>query len=651
MVSMPRHFQSRNSDDDARLPNFLFDDKLIPIITNSRDEISMLKNRGRNASPYPAMAYPKSPETIHRVLNNSTINEDDEIDEEEILTSPKDDLSLNERIDEFSKRHLMTKSYTAFDNINNPKYLQNSYNNPITKFRPRQSSNVLLPTSEFHVNRPKSGIAMPVSAYRHIRNPSSRSTSGSVLCSSTPFYPSSPSPPSSNLVSTSHKRAPTLAIPTSVATPPTVSKNSPRSSPQSYRQKQLPPVPQPENVESTPTVTSEDQVSELSFGSPLTSEKFSTSRPSSPLQVIDEHLPMTPSGVELTRSNRINSVAITTTPPGLNKLYEEEESDGFSFKEGPSSQPSENNRKSVAISPRSNISSSPFSELISFADFDPSIGSDYWLEEALSHTVEPPKTFNRHQERRCSSSGNEIFSPVVVSFNANIPQEWSEERVTAWLRQNKFGEDWIETFKKNNVSGSKFLSLVNYERLKILGPLSTGINNSTSPSKFIYLLRRTINKSSSSSGNTISGSVSSTGQSIVKPATSPSSSEAYRSNIKNVDYNTTQDTPSSADHDRPKSDPSIRDSTASKLVPTTSVPDTTQPLTLLFGYPKRKFVRKRSIDETVSSPNTYAVEANSPKASSKNYNTLPWPAQVSTHVICKAWVVLTQIALFLFIYN
>lgn len=91
-----------------------------------------------------------------------------------------------------------------------------------------------------------------------------------------------------------------------------------------------------------------------------------------------------------------------------------------------------------------------------------------------------------------------------INFNATDPSEWTLARVLNWLEYNKFGPDWIETFRTRNIHGSEFLSLVSYTRLKKdigkdLGLLSTSNDiYCTSPSRFIQILRKVLDKSSSS---------------------------------------------------------------------------------------------------------------------------------------------------------
>lgn len=90
-----------------------------------------------------------------------------------------------------------------------------------------------------------------------------------------------------------------------------------------------------------------------------------------------------------------------------------------------------------------------------------------------------------------------------INFRATDPSEWTLSRVLNWLEFNKFGTDWVETFKTKNIHGQEFLSLVSYARLKKelgkdLSQLSTSNDiYSTTPSRFIQILRKVLDKSSS----------------------------------------------------------------------------------------------------------------------------------------------------------
>lgn len=107
--------------------------------------------------------------------------------------------------------------------------------------------------------------------------------------------------------------------------------------------------------------------------------------------------------------------------------------------------------------------------------------------------------------RSRNTSGQHVVYPnpmLSVFWKANDPLEWTMDRVVYWLEYNKFGLDWIETFRSKNLHGEEFLSLVSYQKLKSLGYLSaTNDIYDTKPSRFIHILRKVLDRSSSSISN------------------------------------------------------------------------------------------------------------------------------------------------------
>lgn len=92
-----------------------------------------------------------------------------------------------------------------------------------------------------------------------------------------------------------------------------------------------------------------------------------------------------------------------------------------------------------------------------------------------------------------------VPSIATITWKANDPNEWTIDRVVYWLEMNKFGPAWTETFRSRNICGEQFLALSNYQNLKKLGHFYTkGDDYDTSPSRFIHLLRKLLNRSSSS---------------------------------------------------------------------------------------------------------------------------------------------------------
>lgn len=111
--------------------------------------------------------------------------------------------------------------------------------------------------------------------------------------------------------------------------------------------------------------------------------------------------------------------------------------------------------------------------------------------------------------RSRNTSGQHVVYPnpfLSVYWRANDPTEWTMERVIHWLEYNKFGPDWIDTFRSRNIHGEEFLSLVSYQKLKSLGNLSTSNDvYDTRHARFIHILRKVLDKSNSNTSNSMFG--------------------------------------------------------------------------------------------------------------------------------------------------
>lgn len=83
-----------------------------------------------------------------------------------------------------------------------------------------------------------------------------------------------------------------------------------------------------------------------------------------------------------------------------------------------------------------------------------------------------------------------------ISWAVNNPDEWTIERVVYWLELNQFNESWTTVFKKHGLYGQKFLSLTNYQNLKNF-KLELATSNDSTQSRFIHLLRKTLDKPTS----------------------------------------------------------------------------------------------------------------------------------------------------------
>lgn len=142
--------------------------------------------------------------------------------------------------------------------------------------------------------------------------------------------------------------------------------------------------------------------------------------------------------------------------------------------------------------------------------------------------------------RSRNTSGQHVAYPnpmQCINFRANDPAEWTLDRVSMWLEYNKFGPDWIETFRAKNIHGKEFLSLVSYQKLKDLGPLSTTNDiYDTHPYRFIRILRKVFDKSSSTTSTIISTNDQNQSSDETTPTqTTASSNDLISSSIQSTD--------------------------------------------------------------------------------------------------------------------
>ncbi|CAG77987.2 YALI0F08855p [Yarrowia lipolytica CLIB122] len=124
----------------------------------------------------------------------------------------------------------------------------------------------------------------------------------------------------------------------------------------------------------------------------------------------------------------------------------------------------------------------------------PPTPSAYLFENDSSH---------KNQEQPSKQSPIQYSSPHpignAISWKADEPNNWTLDRVLMFLDLYQFGPDWAQTFTERNIVEGRFLELVSYQKLKALGHLS--LNNGevdTSPSRFIHILRKTLNRGTSS---------------------------------------------------------------------------------------------------------------------------------------------------------
>lgn len=111
---------------------------------------------------------------------------------------------------------------------------------------------------------------------------------------------------------------------------------------------------------------------------------------------------------------------------------------------------------------------------------------------------------------------------VSVSWDVQTPEEWTLERIIYWLGLNQFNDTWAVMVKKHMLVGSEFLSLTNYQKLSVYKSELDTSNDSTQ-SRFIHVLRKTLDRSTSVT-NTISPLETSSVSSIDNMDSSPPSS-------------------------------------------------------------------------------------------------------------------------------
>lgn len=143
-----------------------------------------------------------------------------------------------------------------------------------------------------------------------------------------------------------------------------------------------------------------------------------------------------------------------------------------------------------------------------------------------AYLFENDSSGNHQDQALCKSSPIQYSSPHpignAISWKADEPSNWTLDRVLMFLDLYQFGPDWAQTFTDRNIVEGRFLELVSYQKLKALGHLS--LNNGevdTSPSRFIHILRKTLNRGTSS--GTIDVDMLSEGATTVGRATQGSS--------------------------------------------------------------------------------------------------------------------------------
>ncbi|KAH3672261.1 hypothetical protein WICMUC_004356 [Wickerhamomyces mucosus] len=96
-------------------------------------------------------------------------------------------------------------------------------------------------------------------------------------------------------------------------------------------------------------------------------------------------------------------------------------------------------------------------------------------------------------ERSSTQKSSPSTRQISITWDVSSPSQWTFERIQIWLEFYQFNGSWINTLKKHDLSGQKFLDLTNYQNLiRYKAELET-FNDSTQ-SRFIHLLRKTLDK-------------------------------------------------------------------------------------------------------------------------------------------------------------
>ncbi|AOA63360.1 MAP kinase kinase kinase [Komagataella phaffii CBS 7435] len=193
---------------------------------------------------------------------------------------------------------------------------------------------------------------------------------------------------------------------------------------------------------------------------------------------------------------------LSTTPsriPLPSSFMSEEGSKGesrFSFELNgmDSSTPEKSAWTGILESPKPSESFSFFTEHPSIAHFNNSSGNHI---ESLSNSTSPSNADSDLSKRLSRIKKSATHSrQSSISWNVDLPEEWTLNNITFWLNLYNFNESWLSMIKAHNLVGASFLSLANYPVLKTYTHEVDTVNDST-PSRFIHLLRKTMGRKTS----------------------------------------------------------------------------------------------------------------------------------------------------------
>lgn len=95
--------------------------------------------------------------------------------------------------------------------------------------------------------------------------------------------------------------------------------------------------------------------------------------------------------------------------------------------------------------------------------------------------------------RKSSGGSTNSLTSEKLLFNWDVtdPSQWTMPRIIQWFRSNDFNEQWINFFKRNSISGNKFLKLLAYDNF---APYEKNLTHSKTScyERFQYLLKKTL---------------------------------------------------------------------------------------------------------------------------------------------------------------
>lgn len=129
---------------------------------------------------------------------------------------------------------------------------------------------------------------------------------------------------------------------------------------------------------------------------------------------------------------------------------------------------------------------------------DPANISEFYpssLDHKVTSGLKNDYSFDSSSKGSRKSSGgstNSLTSErLLFNWDVTDPSQWTMPRIIQWFRANDFNDQWITFFKRNSISGNKFLKLLAYDNF---APYEKSLQQSKSSSyeRFQYLLKKTL---------------------------------------------------------------------------------------------------------------------------------------------------------------